>query len=126
MKNKKRIATIIRWIARIWGSLLFVFVLIMIGGELVEHLSGNPMFFIDSVSDIIGILFFPIFCIGVGIAFKWEGLGGLIIIGATIGTHVADGRLTLDLLSGIFLTSGLLFLIYWFLSRVQREINETH
>lgn len=121
MKNQKQIATIIRWIARIWGSLLFVFVLIMVGGELIKHLSGEPQFFIDSISDIIGLLFFPIFCIGVGIALKWDGLGGLIIIGAIIITQIADGRLTLDLLTGLFAISGLLFLIYWYLSRIQQK-----
>ena len=123
MKNKKQIAKIIRLIARIWGSLLLLFVLVMVGGELVEHLSGKPQFFIDSVSDLIGVLFFPVFCIGVGVAYKWEGLGGLIIIGAIIITQIVDGRLTLDLLTALFATSGLLFLVYWVLARNLKETN---
>jgi len=123
MKNKKQIAKIIRLIARIWGSLLLLFVLIMVGGELVKHLSGEPQFFIDSASDLFGVLFFPVFCIGLGIAYKWEGLGGLIIIGAIIITQIVDGRLTLDLLTALFAASGLLFLVYWVLARNLKETN---
>jgi len=103
-----------------------VFVLAMVGGEFIEHLSGEPQFFIDSASDVIGLLFFPVFCIGVGLAFKWEGLGGLVIIGAIIVTQIADGRLTLDLLTGLFATSGLLFLIYWFISRGKQKTIKTN
>jgi len=125
MEIKKRTVSIIRLIARIWGSLLFIFVLIMVGGELIEHLTGEPRFFFDSFSDLVGVLFFPVFCIGVLIAFKWEGIGGLIIIGAVIITQIADGKLTLDLLSGLFTISGLLFILYSYLSQGKKEILES-
>jgi len=117
MQYQERIGVVVKWIARILGGLLLVFVVLMVGGELVEHLFGEPMFFIHSVSDVIGLLFFPIYCTGVAIAFKKERLGGLIIICAVTSVLIADGQLAIDIITGVFAFSGVLFLLSWVLDR---------
>ena len=127
MQNKNQIEVIILWTARIWGSIMLLFGLIMFGGEIVEHLSGKPSFSIDSVSDLLVILFFPAgTLIGLGIAWKWEGLGGLVIIGGIICSQmIKHGTILFDPLTFLFGAPGLLFLIYWYLSRHKKETPET-
>ena len=77
MKNQKKNAILIRWIARIWGTLILAFVLFFILALIFgEDESGKGIF---STSEVITFIFFPISTvIGLTIAFKWEGLGGLI------------------------------------------------
>jgi hypothetical protein len=75
MKNKKLIATIIRWIARVWGSLSLVFMLFVVGGIYGSITGTGKAFGHPSMS----FLFFPVsVIIGLGVAWKWEGIGGLI------------------------------------------------
>jgi len=132
IKTRTQIATTFHWAARIWGALVIVFVILMFGVELFEHLSGTPKYFIDSVPakgfEIIGVLLNPILLfIGIIIAFKWEGLGGLIIIGAMIAEWIMEGMdkgILLLGLDGFFIAPGILFLIYWFLSGNQKEMKD--
>ena len=81
MKDQTRITTLICWIARIWGTLILVFVLFFIVALIVGgDESGEGLF---NTKEIITFIFFPLSTvIGLGIALKWEGFGGLI---TTIG-----------------------------------------
>jgi hypothetical protein len=120
MKDKKRIATIIRWIARIWGSVSLAFLVFMVGAEIIGTFTGgdNPNGGFKSTSEMVSFLFFPVCTIiGLGLAWKWEGLGGLITIGGIIGFHIIRPDLILDLWIDGLAAPGLLFLIYWILSK---------
>ena len=119
MKNKKQIVIILRWIARIWGSLCLLLGIIFIA-EMVEHLSGESQF----STNFIASLFFPgVSLIGLGIAWKWEGLGGLITIAGIIIHQIISPSLPKFTGQLLFAIPGLLFLLYWFLSRGQLETN---
>ncbi len=93
MKNKKRIATIIRLIARIWGSLILLFLLLFLGAHVFQALcgpegAGDGGF--NSTGEMLSFyFFFPVgTMIGLALAWKWEGLGGLITMGAIMGNFI--------------------------------------
>jgi len=131
MKNLNRTAIAIRWIARIWGSLIVGFALIF----LVAHIFGTEESgagFQDTL-ELITFICFPIgTVIGLLIAYKWERLGGLIACLGLIVGHVIiliDGQFPnkfedFNILI-LFFPPGLLYLIYWFLSKKRNATQHT-
>lgn len=125
MKNKKRIATIIRLIARIWGSLILLFLLFFVGAHIFGQEGSGDGGFKSTGELLTFFLFFPVgTMIGLAIAWKWEGLGGSITTGAIIGLFIMRPDLIPnpsfigigDFGIGIGVI-GLLFLTYWALNR---------
>ena len=128
MKTKKQFASIIFWIARIWASLSLLFLLFMVGAHIIGALSGaeNGNGF-NSTSEMLSFLFFPVSTIiGLGIAWKWEGLGGLITIIGIICFHVIRPDLILDLMIDGLAAPGFLFVIYWLMSRHLNKTKTLH
>jgi hypothetical protein len=131
MKSKKRIATIIRLIARIWSSLFLLFLLFMVGAHVIDALFGpegtGDGGFRSTGEMLTFYLCFPVgTMIGLAIAWKWEGLGGLITVGGFIGLFIMRP----NLISNPYMVGmgicGLLFLVYWVLTRgPQLETEET-
>jgi len=122
MKNQKKTINIIRWIARIWGTSILAFVLFFLFANIFGTEGGGNGFNNNSIS----FIFFPISSIiGLAIALKWEGLGGLI---ATVGIIVFF-ILRSDLISDPFFICGIappgvLYLVYWYLSKGQKDTLE--
>ncbi len=115
MKNKKRITTIILWTARIWGSISLAFLVFMVGAHVIGALTGaEESGGFNSTSEIFTFfLFFPVgTMIGLSIAFKWPGLGGLITVGGMIGLKIIRPDLIVNPFMNGFAVSGLLYLIY--------------
>ena len=113
-------AILIRSIARIWGSIIVAFVLFF----LIAHLFGNE----DSgkglrdTKELITFIFFPVSTlVGLSIAYKWEGLGGLIaslgLITGPIVTGQYPNRAEDLIFVMIIYPPGFLYLIYWFKSK---------
>jgi len=75
MKNKKQIATIIRWIARIWGSVSLAIMLFMVGAHLLATITGKgePIGHFKSVSEMVSFAFFPLSTI-LGLSIAWNGM----------------------------------------------------
>ena len=74
-KSKNRTVTILRWIARILGVLYIAFFLLMfIGEELSSNQESNPI----AARELMGLVFDFVYFVGLIVAWKWEGLGGLI------------------------------------------------
>jgi len=68
------------------------------------------------------LVFFPTGVLtGLFLAWKWEGTGGIATIGSIIGLYVLRPDLILDPLIASLVAPGVLFLIYWLLSRKQTE-----
>ena len=117
MGNQRNSGIIIRWIARIWGGLIIIFVLFFFLADVLggEQMVGETL----SIKDKITFLFFPLSTVvGLALAWKWEGLGGLITVLAMIGLLIVRP----DLLSSLYLIAlvmvpGFLFITYWYLSR---------
>ena len=127
MATGTRTATTIRWIARIWGSVSLIFLLFFVGAHLIGTIAGKgePMGRFNSPSEMVSFIFFPVsIMIGLAMAWKWEGLGGLI---ATVGI-IAFYIIRRDLLFNGRITAlaapGLLFLVYWFLTRNRTKAGE--
>jgi len=123
MKNQIRIITVIRWIARIWGTLILAFVLffvvaLIVGGDE----SGDGLF---NTREVITFIFFPVSTvIGLSIALKREGLGGLITTLGMIGLLI----MRLDLLSNPYFIvgiapPGILYIVYWYVTKRQAQSN---
>lgn len=114
--KSKRLTNIILWTARILGSIIIAFVIFF----LAAHIFGNNESgegFRDS-KEIITFLLFPIgSTIGLAIAWKWEGLGGIITIISMIGLFY----LRPDLLNSFYIVipiiPGLLFIAYWLITK---------
>ena len=120
LKIINRSITIIRWTARIVGLLYIAFFLLMLIGEgLSSSQESNPL----TVSAWLGFVFVFIYFVGLILAWKWEGIGGLIAIGGTIGFFVTIQEYSL--LTVIMAVPALLFLVCWSLSRSRLEMKET-
>ena len=110
MEQKNKGLTIIRWIARVLGTLTLTFLLFMVIGE---FFGSEEMGIIISSEDLISLLFFPISTIiGLGLAYKWEGIGGIITVIGMIGLHIVRPDLASNLIISMFAIPGLLYFIY--------------
>jgi len=108
--QKQKGLTIILWAARLLGSVVIVFLLFMTIGELLSTDSKTVMI---KTSDVFALLLFPISTIvGLLIAFKWKGIGGLITVGSMILLHIIRPDLASSILISAFAIPGLLYIIY--------------
>lgn len=116
MANRNNLTTAIRWGARISGSLILAFVLFFLLAHLFgEDESGNGF---GNTSEIISFIFFPISTVlGLSLAFKWEGLGGIITLSGMIGLFIVRPDLLGSFYIMIPVIPGALYTIYWLLSR---------
>ncbi|MDX1702481.1 MAG: hypothetical protein R3250_17765 [Melioribacteraceae bacterium] len=109
----------ILWIARIWGGLSLAFLVFMVGANLIEAIFGSSEGGgFNSTAEYLSFLCFPIgIMVGLALALKWEGLGGIITVLAMVGFHIIHPDLIGDLMMDGLMAPGVLFLIYWFLKR---------
>jgi len=109
-------ASVVRWIARIVGIVVLAFLLFFVLADLLNKDSGDSPL---PLQDKVAFIFFPLSTIvGLGLAWRWEGLGGLITIAGLIGLlTIRPDLFSSPLLMAIIAIPGLLFLLYWFLSR---------
>ena len=121
-KDINKSSRVIRWIARILGTILAVYLVLTTIANLIMDFKAWD--FIPYVY----FAFFIVFAIGVIIAWFKEKIGGIILIaGAVAGSIfsiiVGLNKPDFDLLDFIilaglpFLIIGILFLVYWWKSR---------
>ena len=117
--STKRPITPIRWIARLWSIASVGFILLMFIGSGLEE-GFNPAQF--TFRDLVGLFFFPFgVCLGMILAWRWEGLGGGITVGSLLAFYAAlrvmDGRFPRGPWFALLAAPGILFLVCWLLSR---------
>ena len=119
MTNNKRIATVVLWIARIWGLISLFFVLFMVGAHIIGSFTGeesNGGF--SSTSELLSFIAFPVsIIIGLALAYKWEGLGGFITIAGMIIFHIIRPDLIFDPMISLLAAPGLIYILYWWMNR---------
>jgi len=122
MERRNKIVKIILWTARIWASLILAFFLFFLLAHIFgEEESGEGF---QNTGEIIQFIFFPISTfVGLCLAWKWEALGGFIVVGGMIGLFILRPDLISFLFIGAFVVPGLLFIIYWYLSRGMTETS---
>lgn len=126
--NHKNITRTLRWIARIWGILILAYALTLIIGYTANWITTGAAdpFQVENVSPVealppIGIL---ISALGLGIAWRWERLGGMIAVifqFAVFLLLLIINPITENfphsaipyLLVLIVITPGILFLVCW-------------
>ena len=116
----------IRWIARIWGTVIIAFALLMLIGyawNWVTTGKADPHAVEDypPIENLIPITL-GLSVLGLGIAWRWEGLGGAITIVfqlATLAVHhwLLSPRPYPYPLTIAIATPGILFLVCWWRSR---------
>ncbi|MBK8497512.1 MAG: hypothetical protein IPL52_01520 [Flavobacteriales bacterium] len=110
MSTKESNSSILmKWAARISGTLLLTFLLFMLIGHLTGDANGaEGMRFSDNM-EFIAFLFFPV-CniIGLALAYKWELFGGAIAVGSMLILFV----IRTDLVQTRFLAMAVPGLLY--------------
>lgn len=131
MKRLNATKTVL-WTARIWGSLILTFVLIFLVAHIIGSMTGKgeTVGGFANVQEIIAFIGFPICTvIGLALAYKYEGLGGLIaslglitmLVIMTVFMPIPEDATILDFFKhfSIFIffifPPCLLYLTYWFL-----------
>ena len=116
----------LRWIARIWSIVIIVFTLIMLIGYAVNWVktgTADPYAMKDypAIENLIPLTLI-LSVLGLGLAWRWEGLGGVINIGfylANLAVHfwMISPRPYPYPIAIALLTPGILFLVCWWKSR---------
>ncbi|MFC1959994.1 hypothetical protein ACFLYO_04730 [Chloroflexota bacterium] len=78
----------IRWIARIWGTLIIAFALLMLSGMTWSWLTTGEAdpYAVEDYPPIENVppLFAFLSVLGLAVAWRWEGLGGAITVGFSL------------------------------------------
>jgi hypothetical protein len=113
-----RSVTIIRWLARIIGTLSVAVVLFLFVAESVEKRR------IDIESDRIPMTAFMFLAfIGLIMAWKWEGFGGAMALGGLIAFNIlapaSPAKGGIFVITGLYGLPALLFVFCWWQTRKQ-------
>jgi hypothetical protein len=112
------IARVVRWGARILSALILLFWGFFIVAHLIgdEGRSSRPLM----TSEYIILTTMVISLVGLGVAWKWELIGGAMTLGAVLIGAVANLRTLASPLAVIPLTASL-FLLCWWMSGARTE-----
>ena len=115
MKNQK-LTDSVRWTARISGSLLLAFGLFFLLANIFgqDELGGGIR---DSKEMVIFLLFPMSTILGLALAWKWEGLGGIITTAGMIWFFILRPELISNFYMVIPIIPGLLFIAYWLMAK---------
>lgn len=136
-ESSRGVTTWIRWIARIWGGLILLVALLIFAGNVWSWVTnGEPDPYAAEdyppIENLPPLLMF-VAALGLGIAWRWEGLGGAIAVVSQLAalpvllTHwpISEGfPRYLIAPYGLWLViaiPGLLFLVCWWRSREPRS-----
>ena len=104
----------LRWILRGLSGLIIGFSLMMFIGEYFFGESpSEPL----SKSSMIGLSIAGIGLLGLGLAWKWELLGGIIGLIPFFVLALMDPSILQSQLMFIWPLTALLFIVYWFLNK---------
>ena len=106
---------VLRWIARILSLLVLGLVLMFAFGEKLDLARFTPR-------ELMLSLFFPLgLCLGLALAWRWEGWGGALAVASMIAFYLADRLMSGSFPRGVFFPSlavpGSLFLLCWWWAR---------
>ncbi len=102
--NERHILPVLRWIARILGTAILVLILAFAVGEGLPSPLAQPL--------DVNLLFAAMLTMMVGqiLAWKWEKIGGLLILGGFALFAIVNHGIKLNLVFGPWLLTGLLYL----------------
>ena len=109
--NDLPILTVVRWTARIIGTLLLLLMAVFAIGE------GVPNPSILSPREILLFAALAMMILGQIVAFRWEGIGGILILSGFAFFSIVNHRISLNVVFGPWLLTGLLYLGCWWMKR---------
>ena len=111
MPSRKRTLKIILWSARILATLVLGFLLFMTFAH-VFNPEENGLGLI-TIKDKLSFIFFPLSTIiGLLLAYKFKGLGGMITVGGLICLHIMRPDLASSFIINALAIPGLLYIVY--------------
>jgi hypothetical protein len=118
----RKAALAVRWTARVWSIVSVGLILAIVVGEIVYPHAAPPI----ALRDMLGLFFFPIgVCLGMVLAWRWEGLGGGITVGSLVAFYVllriVDGRFPRGPFFVLLAAPGALFLVSWAMTSVNKR-----
>ena len=121
MKKKNRSLLIIRWTARIIALFFILTMLLIFFASIFSTEESKP----TGVA-WIGILFMPIgVVVGLILAWKWEGLGGIIALISLVSFHlfllIQSGMFRSFPFADLTIVPAILFLVYWYLTKSTKD-----
>ena len=112
----RKLASISRWGARTWGTLVLVSVLLVLCLRFLNPEEPSP-----GVSEWLGVLLLVSVCVGLVLAWWRSGLGGIIAVVGTLAylawALVVRGRAPNQAFFAIVLTSGVPHILHWLVVR---------
>ena len=105
MVNERQIVTVARWTARIVGTAVLALIVALAIGEGV-----HPARLFETLPVALLTVGMLTMLVGLVAAWKWEGIGGLLILGGLAFFAVVDGGVKLNLVFGPMLAVGLIYL----------------
>ena len=116
MTKHNKTKSITLWAARISGSLILLFVLFFLFAQIFGKDESGEGF--RNTQEIITFVLFPISTvIGLSIAYKWEGLGGVISTLGILALFVIRPELLKAFFIAFPIVPGILYIVYWVMSR---------
>lgn len=117
-KTRKCCISVIRLATKILATLLVVSMMVMfIGQSLIGEGPGNP--FKHPLPVQLGFVGMVAIWVGMIIGWKWERIAGLLVISGMAIFHILEGKLWLNWTFGLFDLVGILFLVCWWLKKLQ-------
>lgn len=121
-KMQKYCLGIVRWVARILASLLAILVVVIFVGESFFYPGeGPPNPFEHPVEVQLEFAAMLAIWIGMIVGWKWEGAAGILILGGMATFHIIEGKVWINETFGLFELAGILFLLCWFLKKLQKK-----
>ncbi len=114
--NELPILSVVRWTARIIGTAILLLIMAFAIGEGVPNPFAQPV--------RVNLLFAAMFTMVMGLilAWKWEGIGSLLILGGFAFFAVVNHGIKLNLAFGPMLAVGLIYSVCgWMAKRSNRS-----
>ena len=109
--NERQILTVARWTTRVIGTLILLLIAVFAIGEgLPNPLSLSPREILLSIA-------LATMLVGQIAAWKWEGVGGVLILGGFAFFSIVNHRISLNIVFGPWLLTGLIYLACWWMKR---------
>ena len=119
MKTRPKGLIILLWSARITGTLILAFLLFMVFAHVFGESHSGEGF--RDWKEIAAFICFPISSIiGLGMALKWEGIGGIVTIIGMITLIILRPDILVAFLVLTPIVPGFLYAFYWAYTRELR------
>jgi hypothetical protein len=113
---------ILRWVARVWAALMAALILFIFIGDAVTDGVG-PMFQLDAREMLLMAAFLTVF-VGLILAWKWERLGGWLIVGGMAAFYFLDFAFSGSFPRGAtFFMIALPGILYLILNYSKKQVN---